>query len=80
MLQALPGLFTVLLIFLITRFVMRLTQLLFQAVEVGRVSLPGMYPETAQPTRKLMTVGLWLFAVAIAYPYCPAATPRRSRA
>ena len=30
-----------------------------------------MYPETAQPTRKLLTVGLWLFAVAIAYPYLP---------
>ena len=70
-LQALPGLFTVVLIFVITRFVVRLEHLLFQAVEDGRVSLPGMYPETAQPTRKLLTVGLWLFAVAIAYPYLP---------
>ena len=70
-LQALPGLFTVALIFVITRFVVRLEHLLFRAVEDGRVSLPGMYPETAQPTRKLLTVGLWLFAVAIAYPYLP---------
>ena len=70
-LLALPGLFTVALIFVITRFVVRLEFLLFQAVEDGRVSLPGMYPETAQPTRKLLTVGLWLFAVAISYPYLP---------
>ena len=70
-LQALPGLFTVLLILLITRFMVRLEHLLFQAVEDGRVSLPGLYPETAQSTRKLLTVGLWLFAVAISYPYLP---------
>ena len=63
--------FTVALIFVITRFVVRLEHLLFRAVEDGRVSLPGMYPETAQPTRKLLTVGLWLFAVAISYRYLP---------
>jgi small-conductance mechanosensitive channel len=71
MLQSLPGLFTVLLIALLTRFVIRITQLLFQAVEDGRVTIPWLYPETAQPTRKLLTVALWLFAVAIAYPYLP---------
>jgi small-conductance mechanosensitive channel len=70
-LQALPGLFTVLMIVLITRFVIRLIQLLFQSIEDGRITLPWVYPETAQPTRKLLTVGLWLFAVAIAYPYLP---------
>ena len=71
MLQALPGLFTVLLIVLLTRLVIRIVQLLFLAVEGGRITLPWMYPETAQPTRKLLTVALWLFAVAMAYPYLP---------
>jgi small-conductance mechanosensitive channel len=70
-LQSLPGLFTVLVIMLLARFVIRAVQLLFQSVEEGRFTVPGVYPETAQPTRKLMTVGLWLFAVAIAYPYLP---------
>ena len=49
----------------------RLVQLLFQSFEDGRVAIPWMYPETAQPTRKLVTVGLWLFAIVIAYPYLP---------
>ena len=35
---ALPGLFTVLIIVLITRFVIRIVQLLFQAIEEGRIS------------------------------------------
>jgi small-conductance mechanosensitive channel len=71
MLAALPGLFTVALIVLITRLVARGTSALFQAVEEGRVALPGVYPETAVPTRRLTVALLWLFAVVVAYPYLP---------
>jgi small-conductance mechanosensitive channel len=71
MLQALPGLFTVLVIVLLTRVATRIVQLLSDAVESERISLPGLYPETAQPTRKLLTAALWLFAIVIAYPYLP---------
>jgi small-conductance mechanosensitive channel len=70
-LQALPGLFTVLLIVLGTRFVARIVLLFFQSLEAGRISVPWIYPETAQPTRKLVTVGLWLFAAVLAYPHLP---------
>ena len=56
---------------LVTRFVIRIVQLLFAAFEEGRVQLPWVYPETATPTRKLLTAGLWLFAVVVAYPYLP---------
>jgi len=70
-LQALPGLFTVFVIVLLTRIVTRIVQLLFDAIEADRISLPWLYPETAQPTRKLLTSALWLFAIAIAYPYLP---------
>jgi small-conductance mechanosensitive channel len=67
----LPGLFTVLLIIVITRVVTRLVQLILQSVEERRVTLPWVYPETAQPTRKLLTVLLWLFAAVMAYPFLP---------
>lgn len=70
-LGALPGLFTVLIIVLLTRFVSRIVHLYFQAVEDRRISVPWLYPETAQPTRKLVGVAIWLFAVATAYPYLP---------
>ena len=58
-------------ILLLTRFVARLVQLLFQGIESGRISLPWIYPETAQPTRKLFTLGIWLFGIALAYPHLP---------
>ena len=71
MVRALPGLFTVVLILLITRFLVRVIGVWFSAVERGRVSARWIYPETAQPTRRLLTALLWLFAIVVAYPYLP---------
>lgn len=71
MVAAVPGLFTVLLILILTRMAARACQIFFNAVEEGRIVMPSKFAETAQPTRKLLTAALWLFAVAIAYPYLP---------
>ncbi|MGH9146998.1 MAG: mechanosensitive ion channel family protein [Vicinamibacterales bacterium] len=68
---AAPQLFTVLLIVVLTRFAARLTNLFFNAVDEGRISIPWIYPETVQSTRKLVLAGLWLFALAVAYPFLP---------
>jgi small-conductance mechanosensitive channel len=69
--DALPGLLTVLIIVFITRFVVRLTTLLFEAVEAGRISIPGIYPETAPPTRRIVAALLWLCALIVSYGYLP---------
>jgi small-conductance mechanosensitive channel len=69
--DALPGLVTVLVIVLLTRFLVRLVTLWFQAVEQGRLSLPGVYPETTQPTRRIVVALLWLFALIVSYSYLP---------
>jgi small-conductance mechanosensitive channel len=71
MLDSLPELFTVLVIALVTRFTSRVAHLLFEAIESRRVTIPWVYPETAQPTRKLVDAVLWMFAIAIAYPFLP---------
>ena len=68
---AIPDLFTVLLIVVVTRFVVRLDGLLFDAVERERASLPWVHADTAQITRRLTTALLWLFALALAFPYLP---------
>ena len=66
-----PGLVIVAVIFIITRFLARIGRLFFDAVESGRVSVPGLYAETAQPTRRIATVILWLFSLVMMYPYLP---------
>jgi small-conductance mechanosensitive channel len=70
-LRAIPGLFTVALIVVATRFAARLLRALFEAVERGAVQLPGIHPELAAPTRRLLVALLWLFAMVTAYPYLP---------
>ena len=67
----LPNISKVLVIVLVTRFCIRLLGLAFGGVEQGRFTLPWVYPETAQPTRRIAVALLWLFALIISYPYLP---------
>lgn len=69
--NSLPQLFTAVLILLAFRFVVKASNLLFEASEGGRVTIPWVYPETAQPTRRLVATLLWLMGFVVAYPYLP---------
>jgi small-conductance mechanosensitive channel len=42
-----------------------------RAIEKGRIRLFGIDAEIVQPTRRIVTAVLWLFALAMAYPYLP---------
>jgi small-conductance mechanosensitive channel len=70
---ALPGLLTVAIIFAITRFISHLVAGFFRRVEAQRIRLGWLDEDTAHPTQRIVTVVLWLFALAMAYPYLPGA-------
>lgn len=70
-LHALPGLLAVAIIMLAARYVTIGLQAIFRAVEAGTLVLPGVHVETAQPTRRIVSFLVWLFALVIAYPYLP---------
>ncbi|MGB5161029.1 MAG: mechanosensitive ion channel domain-containing protein [Thermoanaerobaculia bacterium] len=70
-LQAIPGLFIVVVIYFLTRATSRAVSAAFTAVQEERLHLPGLHAETARPTRKLVIVALWLLAVVVAFPYLP---------
>ena len=70
-LYALPGLFAVVVIFLATRFVVRLVDVLFRGIEQGTVAFRGFPPDTAGATRRITTVLIWIFALTVAYQYIP---------
>jgi len=72
-LTALPGLFSALLIFLLARLVTQAVRVTFHGVEAGRFQLLGVDQQLAEPTRKIITAVIWLFALAMAYPYLPGA-------
>ena len=68
---ALPNLLVVFLVILLTRFASKMLKAFFARIETGEVSVPWMTEDTARPTRKLTQALLWLFAIAMAYPYFP---------
>jgi small-conductance mechanosensitive channel len=70
---ALPGIVVVILILALTRVVDRTLGLFFERVSLGRVAVGGLDPDNAEPTRRIVRVVLWIFALAMAYPYLPGA-------
>ena len=69
----LPNLLTVVAIVLVTRFMIRVVTFAFRTIEEGRVAVPGVYPETAQPTRRITVALLWIFALILSYEFLPGA-------
>lgn len=70
---AVPGLLVAVLIFVLARVVTRACTLLSERVARGETQLGWLDADTAEPTRRLVNVVVWLFALAMAYPYLPGA-------
>jgi small-conductance mechanosensitive channel len=70
-LGALPDLAVVGLIALATRWLLKALGFVFAAIEDGRIEVSPTLRETAQPTRRIVTVVVWIFALIMAYPYLP---------
>lgn len=70
--DAIPGLLIALLIFFIARGISAFSKRLLE-----RLARPGsiswLTQETLQPTTRLTSLAIWLFALAMAYPYLPGA-------
>ena len=70
--HSIPGLVTIAIIVFLTRFIVRLIGLWFHAIDQGSIAGPRwLHPETAQPTRRLLTAAAWLFAIVLIFPYVP---------
>jgi small-conductance mechanosensitive channel len=70
---ALPGLFVAALIFLVAWLCTQVSTELFQHVAAGQIQLGMLDRHTAPATRTIVNASLWLFALAMAYPYLPGA-------
>lgn len=70
-LHALPGFFAVVVIFVVTRFVVRLVDVFFRAIEAGTIRVTALQPDTAGASRRITAVLIWIFALTIAYEYIP---------
>jgi small-conductance mechanosensitive channel len=70
-LNAVPGLLFVALIFFVTRFIVRVVRAFFDGVQAGRIQVAWIDETTARPTGRLLIAIIWLFSLVAAYPYIP---------
>jgi small-conductance mechanosensitive channel len=73
MFTAIPNLLIALIIFLIAKAVVNLLNSLFERVRTGQIKLSWLDEDTVRPTRRLIAGAVWVFALAMAYPYLPGA-------
>jgi small-conductance mechanosensitive channel len=67
----LPSLVFLIVIFLVTRYLLKLVEFFFSGIGGGVIVIKDFQPEWAIPTFKIMRVFIIAFAVVIAYPYIP---------
>ena len=67
----LPSLFFLIILFLFTRYILKLTYSFFDAVNRQSLKLQSFEAEWAWPTYRIARIVIIIFAVIIAYPYIP---------
>ncbi len=70
-LGAVPELLTALLIFYLAYLITQALERFFSNVQNGTVQLHWLDADVVAPTQRLANVVIWLFALAMAYPYLP---------
>ncbi|CAL1521117.1 mechanosensitive ion channel family protein [Chitinophaga sp. MM2321] len=71
LLHYLPKLLTILVIYIITRYLVKLVNYLAAEVAVGNLTLNGFYPDWAKPTASGIKFLLYAFMFVVIYPYLP---------
>ena len=66
-----PSLFSIVVIYLITRFFVRFIKLIFEKLEQGEIKLPGFFPEWAMPTYRIIAGISYIFMFIVIFPYLP---------
>jgi len=69
--NALPKIFFLVILFFITRYILKLTRLFFAGIDRGSIKLKKFEREWGLPTYKIVRLLIVSFAVIVAYPYIP---------
>lgn len=70
-LDFLPDLFFIAVIAAVTHYALRLIRVIFTGMRKGTFTIPGFYPEWAEPTFKIVRLLVVAFAAVVAFPYIP---------
>ena len=67
----LPNLFTILVTYLFTHYVVRGVQYLAMEIETGNLQINGFYSDWARPTYNIVRFLLYAFMIVVVFPYLP---------
>jgi small-conductance mechanosensitive channel len=70
-LAAVPDLVFLVILFFVTRYVLRMIQVFFRSIDRGAIKLKSFEQEWAWPTYRILRLLVVIFAVVVAYPYIP---------
>jgi small-conductance mechanosensitive channel len=69
--DALPGLVFVVVLWIVTRYVLKVIRLFFAGVDQNKITIAGFENDWAWPTYRIARFLILAFAVVVAYPYIP---------
>ncbi len=67
----LPNLITIIVILFVFHYVFKFLKFLKSEIEKGDLSLPGFYPDWANPTYQIVRVMITAFEIIVIFPYLP---------
>lgn len=67
----LPSLMTLIIIFILARYTLKLLSFLSDGIKQNRIKVSGIHPELITPTFQLLRLLVLAFALVAAYPYIP---------
>ncbi len=70
-LSALPDLAAIIVIIMVTRYIIKLTQMVFNGIQRGAITFAGFHRDWADPTFKIIRFLIIAFAAMAIFPYIP---------
>lgn len=67
----LPDLFTIIIVVILFRYIIKAIQFLKKEIESGALKIPGFYPDWANPTFQIIKVLVYAFMLIVIFPYLP---------
>ncbi len=67
----LPNLFTIIIIFLIFKYMIKAAKFFVDQIEIGEIHFNGFHRDWAQPTFKIVKFLLYAFMIVLIFPYLP---------
>jgi len=69
--REMPSLVFIAILAVVTYYGLQFVKMFFAGIERGRISLPGIDSELAEPTHKIVRLAIIVFALVVAFPYIP---------